>query len=140
MKLSIDKDIDALYITFNDNKVAETIQLQRKINVDVDSDNKVVRIEVLHYSKTKYRANEILEDTAYLSLDEDSIVFYINNGIYTTAWFNLRDVTDHYTVCKHFSEGGEVEYDLVKNFIQTEVDFYMLGIKKLNDYQELLNR
>jgi uncharacterized protein YuzE len=89
MKLLIDNQVDALYLKFNDNKVAKTIQLQREINVDIDVNNKVVRIEVLHYSKTKYRANEILEDTAYLSLDEDSIVFYINNGIYATAWFNL---------------------------------------------------
>lgn len=122
MKLSIDTDIDALYITFNDNKVAQTIQLELEINVDVDANNKVVGLEVLHYSKLKEWTNELLQADD-LSLAKDAIVFYMHQG-YNAAWFSLSDMNEYYTVCKIYLEGEQsIHFDLVQNFIQAEVDF-----------------
>lgn len=120
MKLSIDNQVDALYITFNDNKVAETIQLELEINVDVDDNNKVVGLEVLHYSKLKQWTKELLEENN-LSLSNDAIVFYLHQG-YNTAWFNLRDMNKQ--VCMTYLEGEQdIQFDFVQNFIQAEVDF-----------------
>lgn len=53
MKISIDDQVDALYLKFNDNKIVETIQLETEINVDIDINNKVIGFEVLHYSKIR---------------------------------------------------------------------------------------
>ena len=124
MKLSIDTDIDALYITFNDNKVAQTIQLELEINADIDTNNRVVGLEVLSYSKLRQWADDLLKEND-LSLNEDSIVFFMHQG-YVAAWFDMRDVKEDYTVCKSYLEGETIEYDLVQNFIQDEVDFILI--------------
>jgi uncharacterized protein YuzE len=129
MKISIDPQVDALYLKFNDNKVVETIQLE--INVDIDSNNKVVGLEVLHYSKLKQWANELLQENN-LYLNEDSSVFFLHQG-YNVAWFDIRDVEEEYTVCKTYTEEGSIQYDLVQNFIQNEVDFAFKTFEYIND-------
>jgi uncharacterized protein YuzE len=130
MKTSIDNHVDALYITFNDNKVAETIQLETEIKVDVDSNNKVVSLEVLVYSKLRQWTNELLQEND-LSLNEDSVVFYMHQS-YSAAWFDMRDVKEEYTVCKTYLEEGSIQYDLVQNFIQDEVDFAFKTFEYIN--------
>jgi uncharacterized protein YuzE len=130
MKTSIDNHVDALYITFNDNKVAETIQLETEIKVDVDSNNKVVSLEVLVYSKLRQWTNELLQEND-LSLNEDSIVFFLHQG-FATAWFDMKDVKEEYTVCKTYVETESIQYDLVQNFIQEEVDFIVRHRNKAN--------
>jgi uncharacterized protein YuzE len=131
MKISIDPQVDALYLKFNDNKVVETIQLELEINVDIDSNNKVVGLEVLHYSKLKQWANELLQENN-LYLNEDSSVFFLHQG-YNVAWFDIRDVEEEYTVCKTYTEEGSIQYDLVQNFIQNEVDFAFKTFEYIND-------
>lgn len=121
MKVKIDNELDALYLKFNDNKIAETIQLELEINVDINDNNKVVGLEVLHYSKVKEWTNNLLKENN-LSLNEDSIVFYIHHG-YIIAWFDMKDVKEEYTVCKTYLESETIEYDLVQNYIQDEVNF-----------------
>lgn len=123
MKISIDSEVDALYITFNNNKIAQTIQLELEINADVDVNNKVVGLEVLHYSKLRQWADDLLKENN-LALNEDSVVFYLHHG-YITAWFDKKDVKEEYTVCKFYVETEEIQYDLIENFIQDEVDFIL---------------
>lgn len=78
-------------------------------------------LEVLHYSKLKQWANKLLKEND-LSLNKDSIVFFMHHG-FVAAWFDMRDVKKEYTVCKTYIEEEAIEYDLVQNFIQDEVDF-----------------
>jgi uncharacterized protein YuzE len=131
MKLSIDNQVDSLYLKFNDNKVAETIEIEQEIFADIDSNNKVVGLEVLHYSKLKQWANELLLENS-LSLNEDSIVFYLHQG-YITAWFDIKDVKEEYTICKTYVETESIQYNLVQNFIQDEVDFIVRHKRKIVD-------
>lgn len=123
MKITIDNQVDTLYLKFNDNKIAQTIQLELEINADVDVNNKVVGLEVLHYSKLRQWADDLLKENN-LALNEDSVVFYLHHG-YITAWFDKKDVKEEYTVCKFYVETEEIQYDLIENFIQDEVDFIL---------------
>jgi len=55
MKIEIDKNADAAFIYFKDistGEVAKTISLNGDLNVDLDSDGKILGIEVLNASKT----------------------------------------------------------------------------------------
>lgn len=122
MKIKIDDKVDALYITFNDNKVVETIQLELEMNADIDTDNKVVGLEVLHYSKLRQWTNDLLLDNGRCTLDEDAIVFYMHHG-YITAWFYKAEITTTHTPCRCYMEGQQVQRDTVDNYIQAEVDF-----------------
>lgn len=121
MKLSIDNEVDALHLRFNDNKVVETIQLELETIVDVDSNNKVVGLEVLHYSKLIQWTNTLLLDNGKCTLAEDAIVFFMHQG-YVSAWFYKAQITN-YTVCRCYVEGEKIQNDTVENYIQTEVDF-----------------
>ena len=124
MKLSIDDQVDALYLKFNDNKVAETIQLELEVNIDIDSNNKIVGLEVLHYSKLKWWTNNLFLDNDIDRLSDDDLVFFMHQG-YVTAWFNKANIIDwkSHTVCKCYAEGQKIHDDTVENYIQTEVDF-----------------
>ena len=54
MKIEIDKDVDAGYIYFKDIKKGEvmsTISLNESLNVDLDSEGKILGIEILKVSK-----------------------------------------------------------------------------------------
>jgi len=127
---------DCLYLKFTNNQVIQTITIEDvpTINVDIDINNKVVGLEVNNYSKVKEWAQELLQENG-LSLNDDSIVFYIHHG-YECIWFDLRDVKDEYTVCKYYLEGeSNVEYDLVKNCIQDEVNLYIMATKILDQYK-----
>ena len=123
MKISINDQVDALYLTFNNNKVAETIQLELEINADVDSNNKVVGLEVLHYSKLRHWTNNLLESAGISHLLEDIVVFHMHHG-YTVAWFYKQQITiANCTPCRCYVEGENIQYDTVENYIQTKVDF-----------------
>jgi uncharacterized protein YuzE len=131
MKISIDNEVDALHLRFNNNnKVAETIELEQEILIDIDSNNKVIGLEVLHYSKLKQWINDLLKESN-LSLNEDSVVFYLHHG-YIAAWFDMRDVKKEYTVCKYYLEAESIQYDLVQNFIQDEIDFIIRNRNIIN--------
>jgi len=51
MKLKIDREGDALYLTLDDSKVIESEEVSPGIVVDYNSDDQVVGIEMLYLSK-----------------------------------------------------------------------------------------
>lgn len=51
MKLKIDHEADALYLTLDESNAVESEEVSPGIIVDYNSDNKVVGIEMLHLSK-----------------------------------------------------------------------------------------
>lgn len=59
-------------------------------------------------------------------------MFFLHQG-YIAAWFDMKDVKEEYTVCKSYLEGKTIQYDLVQNYIQDEVDFAFKTIEYIND-------
>lgn len=51
MKIEYDKIADALYIYLNKGKVAKTVKMQDRLNVDVSKNGKILGLEVLGASK-----------------------------------------------------------------------------------------
>lgn len=51
MKLRIDREADALYLTLDESAVVESEEVSPGIIVDYDAQNNVVGIEMLHLSK-----------------------------------------------------------------------------------------
>ncbi len=51
MKLKIDREADALYLTLDDSDVIESEEVSPRIIVDYNAENKVVGIEMLYLSK-----------------------------------------------------------------------------------------
>ena len=51
MKLKIDHEADALYLTLDESGAVESEEVSPGIIVDYNSDNRVVGIEMLHLSK-----------------------------------------------------------------------------------------
>ncbi len=49
MKITYDKEVDALYIKLTDKKIIKTEEIEDNINVDIDNENKIVGIEVLYF-------------------------------------------------------------------------------------------
>lgn len=51
MKIEYDQIADALYIYLNKGKIARTVKMQNRLNVDVAKNGKIVGLEVLGASK-----------------------------------------------------------------------------------------
>jgi uncharacterized protein YuzE len=54
MKITFDKEADAVYIYFKDiaeGEVAQTISLNEEVNIDLDVNGKTIGIEILEASK-----------------------------------------------------------------------------------------
>ncbi|WP_434130909.1 DUF2283 domain-containing protein [Methylocaldum sp. GT1BB] len=51
MKLTIDREADALYLSLNEITAVESEEVAPGIVVDYDAENRVVGIEMLHLSK-----------------------------------------------------------------------------------------
>ena len=51
MKLKIDREADALYLTLDDSKIVESEEVSPGIVVDRNDENQIVGIEILHLSK-----------------------------------------------------------------------------------------
>lgn len=54
MKITLDKEADAVYIYFKEiskGEVANTISLNESVNVDLDKEGKTIGIEILDASK-----------------------------------------------------------------------------------------
>ena len=54
MKMTYDKEADALYIRLSDKKVVESEETEKNVVLDFDSDNTIVGIEILYFVK-KYK-------------------------------------------------------------------------------------
>lgn len=50
MKLKYDKISDAAYMRIADGKISSTVEVSEHVNVDLDSNGKIVGIEILDYS------------------------------------------------------------------------------------------
>jgi uncharacterized protein YuzE len=51
MKLKIDREADALYLTLDDSKVEESEEVSPGVLLDYNAENQVVGIEMLYLSK-----------------------------------------------------------------------------------------
>lgn len=54
MKITFDKEADAVYMYFKDispGEVVKTISLNESVNIDLDSEGKAIGIEILEASK-----------------------------------------------------------------------------------------
>jgi uncharacterized protein YuzE len=51
MKITYDKDVDALYIEISNKKTVESEEVEKDIVFDYDEDNNIVGIEVLNCIK-----------------------------------------------------------------------------------------
>ncbi len=51
MRLKVDKQADALYLTLDDSAIVESQEASPGIILDFNEDNEVVGIEILHLSK-----------------------------------------------------------------------------------------
>ncbi len=49
MKITFDKDADALYFKLTDKNITETEEIEENIIVDYDTDKNIVGIEVLYF-------------------------------------------------------------------------------------------
>ncbi|MBN1252344.1 MAG: DUF2283 domain-containing protein [Bacteroidales bacterium] len=49
MKITYDKEIDALYIKLSEKKIVESEEVQKDVIIDFDENNEIVGIEVLHF-------------------------------------------------------------------------------------------
>lgn len=47
MKIEYDKEVDALYIRIQEKKVAHTREIEEGINLDFDSDGKMIGLEII---------------------------------------------------------------------------------------------
>ena len=65
MKLKIDHEADALYLTLDESDAVESEEVSPGIILDYNDDNKVVGIEMLHLSKRvpKLDAGKLLFET-----------------------------------------------------------------------------
>ena len=65
MKLKIDHEADALYLTLDESGAVESEEVSPGIILDYNADNKVVGIEMLHLSKRvpKLDAGKLLFET-----------------------------------------------------------------------------
>jgi uncharacterized protein YuzE len=57
MKLKVDREADALYLTLDDSKIVESDEVSPGIILDLNEDNQIVGIEILHLSKRSPRLN-----------------------------------------------------------------------------------
>ncbi len=55
MKLKIDREADALYLTLDDSTVIESDEVSPGIIVDYNDRNEIIGIEILHLSKRSPR-------------------------------------------------------------------------------------
>jgi len=57
MKLKVDKDADALYLTIDDSTIAESEEVSPGVIVDYNAQEEVVGVEILHLSKRSHQPN-----------------------------------------------------------------------------------
>ena len=57
MKLTTDKEADALYLRLDDSSIVETEEVSPGIILDFNEDNEVVGVEVLYLSKRSRKLN-----------------------------------------------------------------------------------
>ena len=69
MKIEYDKDVDALYIRLQEKKVSKTEKIQDGLNIDFDSDGKLIGIEILDATERYSKADIFNLSTENLALE-----------------------------------------------------------------------
>ena len=57
MKLSVDKEADALYLRLDDSSIVETEEVSPGVILDFNENNEVVGVEMLYLSKRSSKLN-----------------------------------------------------------------------------------
>ncbi|MBI4684108.1 MAG: DUF2283 domain-containing protein [Nitrospirae bacterium] len=47
MKIEYDKEVDALYIRIQEKKVSHTREIEEGINIDLDSEGRIIGLEII---------------------------------------------------------------------------------------------
>ena len=73
MKLTIDRDADALYLRLNDAQIVDSEQVASGVVLDYDEKDNVVGVEMLHLSKRagKVDLHRLLFETLGASMPEE---------------------------------------------------------------------
>ncbi len=58
MKIEYDKEVDALYIRIQDKEVERTREIEEGVNLDFDSDGKVIGLEIIG-AMDRYKKEDI---------------------------------------------------------------------------------
>jgi uncharacterized protein YuzE len=76
MKLTIDPEVDALYLRLNDEQIADSEQIAPGVVLDYDAQDNVVGVEMLHVSKRapKVDIKRLLFETAGTSMPEEMML------------------------------------------------------------------
>jgi len=76
MKLTIDPEVDALYLRLNDAQIADSEQVAPGVVLDYDAQDNVVGVEMLHVSKRapKVDIKRLLFETAGASMPEEMVL------------------------------------------------------------------
>lgn len=62
MKIEYDKEVDALYIRIQKKKVARTREIEDGVNLDIDSDGKIIGLEIIGATE-RYKSEDIFNLT-----------------------------------------------------------------------------
>lgn len=62
MQIEYDKEVDALYIRIQKKKVAHTREIEDGVNLDVDSDGKIIGLEIIGATE-RYKPEDIFNLT-----------------------------------------------------------------------------
>ena len=57
MKLTVDKEADALYLRLDDSSIVETQEVSPGVILDYNEDNQVVGVEMLYLSRRSSKLN-----------------------------------------------------------------------------------
>ena len=124
MKVTINKEIDVLYLIFNDNKIVKRIELELEISADIDINNKLVSLEILHYSKLRQQANDMLKENDLVVLQDSEIPFYMHGG-YEMIYFRIEDIDKEDVICTCYFEADSMHRSTVKEFLQHNINFML---------------
>ena len=73
MKIEYDREIDALYIRLQEKYVAQTLEIEEGLNLDLDKNGKLVGLEVLDATERYSLADIFNISTENLILEEKLI-------------------------------------------------------------------
>jgi uncharacterized protein YuzE len=76
MKLTIDPDVDALYLRLNDAQIVDSEQVAPGVVLDYDAKDEVVGVEMLHVSKRagKMDLHRLLFETLGASASQEMVL------------------------------------------------------------------
>ncbi len=122
---------DTLIITFNDDIVDKSIFITDDFIVSVNSNNKLLKLKVLNYTRNRNWVNDLLLENNLPGLVEYDVVIFIHQG-YQAAYFNKNNIINNDAACKYFCELEDIIQTTVKQFLQEEINYHLILLDKLN--------